>query len=120
MSQEDEQAPSQKKALAGQIIAVDKEGYLQHLSDWSRAVAENIALEEGITLSDEHWQVIDVLREFYQTFDTSPAMRPLVKYVGLKLGKEKASSIYLLTLFPPSPAKIASKIAGLPRPTNCL
>ncbi|MGS2716585.1 TusE/DsrC/DsvC family sulfur relay protein [Eionea flava] len=116
----DEHSASQTKTLAGQRIETDKEGYLRHLADWSRAVAESIAVEEGITLTDEHWQVIEVLREFYQTFDTSPAMRPFVKYIGLKLGKEKANSIYLLTLFPPSPAKIASKIAGLPRPTNCL
>jgi tRNA 2-thiouridine synthesizing protein E len=50
----------------------------------------------------------------------SPAMRALVKYTEKKLGPEKGRSIYLLNLFPPSPAKVASKIAGLPRPTNCL
>jgi tRNA 2-thiouridine synthesizing protein E len=47
-------------------------------------------------------------------------MRPLVKYIGQRLGKEKGNSIYLLQLFPGSPAKLASKIAGLPRPENCL
>ena len=47
-------------------------------------------------------------------------MRILVKQVGLQLGKEKGTSLYLLQLFPGSPAKIASKIAGLPKPTNCL
>jgi tRNA 2-thiouridine synthesizing protein E len=109
-----------EKSLAGKVIAVDKEGYLRNLSDWSEDVASAIAIEESITLSSDHWDVIHLLREFYQTFEISPAMRPLVKYVGVRLGKEKANSIYLLRLFPPSPAKIASKIAGLPRPTNCL
>jgi tRNA 2-thiouridine synthesizing protein E len=109
-----------EKLLAGKNIAVDKEGYLRNLSDWSEDVASAIAIEESITLCNEHWDIIHLLREFYQSFEISPAMRPLVKYVGIKLGKEKANSIYLLRLFPPSPAKIASKIAGLPRPTNCL
>ncbi|MFT7388356.1 MAG: tRNA 2-thiouridine synthesizing protein E [Candidatus Endobugula sp.] len=109
-----------EKMLAGKMISVDKEGYLRNLSEWSEDVASAVALAEGITLSKDHWGIIHLLREFYQTFEVSPAMRPLVKYIGIKLGKEKANSIYLLRLFPPSPAKIASKIAGLPRPTNCL
>jgi len=47
-------------------------------------------------------------------------MRPLVKFVGQELGKDKGNSMYLLTLFPGSPAKLGSKIAGLPKPENCL
>ena len=47
-------------------------------------------------------------------------MRALVNYVRLKLGPDKGRSIYLLKLFPGSPAKIGSKIAGLPKPANCL
>lgn len=108
------------KPLAGKNIEVDKEGHLRNLEDWSEEVAEFIAQEEGIQLTQEHWTVVHLLREFYHTFELSPAMRPLVKYVGIHLGKDKANSIYLLGLFPPSPARIASKIAGLPRPANCL
>jgi tRNA 2-thiouridine synthesizing protein E len=111
---------SNTKQLAGKKIDVDKEGYLRNLDDWSEEIAECIAQEESIHLTEDHWAVIHLLREFYHTFDVSPAMRPLVKYVGIHLGKEKANSIYLLTLFPPSPARISSKIAGLPRPANCL
>ncbi len=102
------------------IIATDSEGYLQEISDWSEEVASIIADEENITLTQDHWEIILLLRQFYQEFDLSPAMRPLIKYVTLHLGKEKGNSIYLLQLFPESPAKIASKIAGLPRPANCL
>ena len=47
-------------------------------------------------------------------------MRPLVKYIGQELGKDKGSSLYLLSLFPGSPARLASKLAGLPKPDNCL
>lgn len=100
--------------------AFDTEGFLRNLEDWSPAVAEQIASAEGIGLSDDHWEVISVLRDYYQTFDASPAMRALVKFCRQQLGDEKGSSLYLLTLFPGSPAKVGSKIAGLPKPDNCL
>ena len=98
----------------------DKDGYLLHFADWTTDIAEIIARNEGIDLSPAHWQVIDALREFYTRFEQSPAMRPLVKYIAQTLGADKGNSIYLLQLFPGSPAKIASKIAGLPRPEHCL
>ncbi len=101
-------------------INVDNEGFLKNLSDWSPDVANQIANNEGITLSDDHWEVITILREFYLTYEISPAMRIFVKSVKEQLGERKGNSIHLLNLFPGSPAKIASKIAGLPKPTNCL
>ena len=101
-------------------VALDPEGYLVKLEEWSPAVAEALASEEGITLSEEHWEVIDVLRDFYRRFELAPAMRPLVKAVGRALGEEKGRSIHLMRLFPGSPAKLAARIAGLPKPTHCL
>ncbi len=100
-------------------IPTDKNGYLLNLEQWTPAVAEQLAKAEDIRLSDAHWEVISVLRAFYQEYSVSPAMRILVKQVGMALGTEKGKSIYLMQLFPPSPAKIVSKIAGLPRPDNC-
>ncbi|MFT4518845.1 MAG: tRNA 2-thiouridine synthesizing protein E [Halioglobus sp.] len=101
-------------------IAYDKEGFLQDLQDWSPEIAEQIARQEAIVLTDDHWAILNVLRDYYIEFDSSPAMRPLVKYCGLKLGADKGKSIYLMSLFPGSPAKLGSKIAGLPKPDNCL
>ena len=106
--------------INGQSIALDNEGYLRNLSDWNPSVAEHIAQQEGLTLSDAHWEIISLLRDFYQTFEMSPAMRPLVKAVTKELGPDKGKSIYLMSLFPGSPPKLAAKIAGLPKPTNCL
>jgi len=100
--------------------AFDKEGFLRELSDWNREVAHQIALRENLTLNAEHWEIVELLREYYREFDSSPAMRALVKYCALKLGPEKGRSIYLMGLFPGSPAKLGSKIAGLPKPDNCL
>jgi tRNA 2-thiouridine synthesizing protein E len=100
--------------------AFDSEGFLRQLDRWSPDVARQIAAAEQMELTDGHWELIELLREYYREFDSSPAMRPLVKYCRLKLGADKGRSIYLMTLFPGSPAKIGSKIAGLPKPDNCL
>lgn len=106
--------------LSQSKVALDPEGYLAKLEEWSTEVAESIATEEGIALTDEHWEVINVLRDFYRRFEQAPAMRPLVKAVGKALGEEKGRSIHLMRLFPGSPAKLAARIAGLPKPTHCL
>lgn len=103
-----------------QLPAQDKEGYLVNLSDWREDVAIALAADEGLALEPAHWQVIHLLREFYQATETSPAMRPLVTLVKEQLGAERGSSVYLMRLFGGSPAKTVAKIAGLPRPTNCL
>ncbi|MCB1845975.1 MAG: TusE/DsrC/DsvC family sulfur relay protein [Halieaceae bacterium] len=100
--------------------AFDREGFLRSLEDWTPEVAEQIAAREQLVLTDAHWEVIRLLRDYYREFDSSPAMRPLVKYCALKLGADKGRSIYLLSLFPGSPAKLGSKLAGLPKPDNCL
>lgn len=102
------------------IPETDKDGFLANLDDWNNAVADELAASEGISLTEAHWEILNALRSFYQEFDVSPAMRPLSKYLKQHLGADKASSIYLLQLFPGSPAKVAAKIAGLPRPENCL
>ncbi|QIL89111.1 TusE/DsrC/DsvC family sulfur relay protein [Microbulbifer sp. SH-1] len=106
--------------IEGCEIPLDKEGFLRNLNDWNPQVAEALAAQENIVLTEDHWDVIRLLQDFYREFELSPAMRPLVKYVAQYLGPEKGRSIFLMQLFPPSPAKIGSKIAGLPKPTNCL
>lgn len=106
--------------VGGVAIATDKEGYLTNLEQWSTEVANLLAQQEGIELSAAHWEIVHLLRQFYATYQLSPAMRPLVKYIQQQLGTDKGKSLYLLQLFPGSPAKLAAKIAGLPRPTNCM
>lgn len=104
----------------GRDIALDKEGFLVDLDNWSETLAEELARMEGIEYTNGHREVVLALRAFYARYQLSPAMRPLVRYIGQELGPEKGRSIYLLKLFPGSPAKLASKIAGLPKPDNCL
>ena len=79
-----------------------------------------LAASDAVELTDAHWEIIGILREFYAATEVAPAMRPFVKLVRERLGQDKGNSIYLMELFGASPAKTAAKWAGLPRPTNCL
>lgn len=78
--------------LDGKNIPLDKDGYLLDLNDWSVDVAQALAEQAGIELSPEHWEILDLLRDFYQEFQLSPATRPLIKYTALKLGSIKATA----------------------------
>ena len=101
-------------------LAVDKEGFLLNLSDWSKQAAQQLAAAEQVTLSPDHWLVIDALRDHYDRTELSLANRALVKLCRTQLGERFGSSAMLMELFGGSPAKTAAKIAGLPRPANCL
>ncbi|OWO84569.1 sulfurtransferase TusE [Photorhabdus luminescens] len=104
----------------GQEIETDAQGYLKNSSDWQEAIALLLAEQEEITLTEQHWEVIRFIRDFYKEFNTSPAIRMLVKAIAQKYGEEKGNSRYLYRLFPKGPAKQATKIAGLPKPVKCI
>ena len=103
-----------------QQIAVDKAGYLLNVEDWQPELALIIAQGENIDMDENRWEVVNFVRDFYLEFNTSPAIRALVKAMEKKFGPEKGNSRYLHRLFPKGPAKQATKIAGLPKPAKCL
>ncbi|HAY41818.1 MAG TPA: sulfurtransferase TusE [Gammaproteobacteria bacterium] len=99
---------------------VDEEGFLVNLGDWTREIAEQMAKDDDIVLAEEHWQVIDFLREYFDEYQIAPAVRVLTKAIGKKFGKEKGNSKYLYSLFPYGPGKQGCRFAGLPKPTGCI
>ncbi len=104
----------------GATIEADEEGYLVDLSVWNPDLAVLIAEDEKIVMNDEHWEVVNFLREYYDEYQIAPAIRVLVKAMKKKFGGDKGSNKYLYELFPYGPAKQACKIAGLPKPTGCV
>jgi len=104
----------------GKSYETDEEGYLANLNEWDPAVAEAMANAEDVKLTDEHWEIINFLREYYEEYQIAPAVRVLTKAVGKRLGKDKGNSKYLYELFPYGPGKQACKYAGLPKPTGCV
>jgi tRNA 2-thiouridine synthesizing protein E len=104
----------------GKSLALDEHGFLIDRQQWTHEVAESLAKHQGITLTDAHWEIIHLVQQFRRDYQLSPAMRPFVNFIKRELGAEKGNSVYLLKLFPGSPAKISSLIAGIPKPDNCL
>lgn len=98
----------------------DTDGFLLDAQSWNKALAEALAQDVNIELTDAHWEVVFAMREFYEKFDFAPPMRAFCKFLKTQLGSDKSRSMYLLTLFPDSPTKLVAKIAGLPKPDHCL
>ncbi|WP_261817394.1 TusE/DsrC/DsvC family sulfur relay protein [Vibrio gallicus] len=101
-------------------IETDTEGYLLNFQEWEEGMIQVLAEQEGIELTDAHLEVVHFVRAFYLEFNTSPAVRMLVKAIEKAHGPEKGNSKYLFKLFKQGPAKQATKLAGLPKPAKCL
>ncbi|HCH51215.1 MAG TPA: sulfurtransferase TusE [Proteus sp.] len=104
----------------GQKIETDSHGYLNNSNEWTEEMVPILAEQEEIELTEQHWEIIRFVRQFYLEFNTSPAIRMLVKALSQKYGEEKGNSRYLYRLFPKGPAKQATKLAGLPKPVKCI
>jgi TusE/DsrC/DsvC family sulfur relay protein len=101
------------KEIAGITVTVTEDGYLTDPSQWKREVAEAIAAEEGITLTDAHWKVIDFLKKDYEATGALASIRRINKTGGIPTKEFYA-------LFPDGPLKKAARIAGLSRPASCV
>lgn len=98
----------------------DADGFLVDWTTWNETISVAIAEAEGIVLTESHWEIIRLSRDFYTAFDHAPSQRPLARYIKAQLGPDKAASIYLMQLFGQSPAKMVARLSGLPKPKNCL
>ncbi len=100
--------------INGQQVEIDEDGFIVNPEQWDENVAAYFCKDEGIEeLTDEHWKVINYLRDYYQQFEVAPMIRKLCKETGCNLKK-------IYELFPSGPAKGACKVAGLPKPTGCV
>ena len=99
---------------------LDADGFLADWSTWNEEVAAILAAAAGLELDSCRLEVVLVLRDYFRKHGHSPAMRAMVSLVRRELGTGKGRSVYLLRLFPESPARVAARIAGLPRPEHCL
>ena len=102
------------KDIAGVAVAVDGEGFFEDPDQWTEAMAPELARDEGIDpLTEDHWRVIKFMRHEYREKGSGPTVRALGKTSGVSV-KE------LYQLFPKGPAKVAAKIAGIPKPRGCV
>jgi tRNA 2-thiouridine synthesizing protein E len=99
----------------GKVLEATENGYLVSPDDWTREVAEAIAAAEGITLTPDHWDVIDFLREaYFERNGEQPNNRAILKAMQEKWPDRKVENKTLFDLYPGNPSKQAGKIAGLP------
>ncbi len=101
-------------------LEITKDGFLINKEDWTKEIAEKIATEEGIILTEQHWEIIFFIQEYYAEYSLTPIMRILGKAISKKLDENKGKSRYLYSLFPEVPIKQAARIAGLPKPPSCI
>ena len=104
----------------GKSYEIDDDGYLVDWQQWNENIATHMAKEEGIDLTEEHWEIIRFLRDYFQKYQIAPMIKILNKEIGKTMGKEKGNTKYLYQLYPAGPAKQACKYAGLPKPTGCV
>ena len=95
-------------------IEVDEDGFMQEPDKWNEEVAKALATTEGVNdLTEEHWKLVNYLRNYFLQFGVAPMIRKLCKETGFDLKKVYA-------LFPSGPAKGACNVAGLAKPTGCV
>jgi tRNA 2-thiouridine synthesizing protein E len=104
----------------GRQLALDEHGHLQNRKDWSEAVAVHLAALDKLELTDIHWLVIGILRDYYDEYGIEPPMRALVSLMKANDAKAHANSLELYRLFPEGPARQGSRYAGLPIPLSCI
>lgn len=101
-----------EKTYAGTNVLCSEQGYLTEMDQWTKPVGEAIAAEEGIAMTERHWEVIDYLRN---------QQRQEVALTIRKIGKSGVTTIKeFYALFPDGPLKKASRIAGIPKPVSCI
>lgn len=109
-------APARVVRVADRDIATDAEGYLLDLSDWSEAFACAQARREGLLLTDEHWQVIRFLREYFHAHGVQAQVRAMIRHFAQAWGPERGNNHHLHDLFPVGgPQKQGNRVAGLLR-----
>lgn len=99
--------------INGTTVSTNDDGFMTDHSQWNKEIAVAMAAEEGITLTDDHWKVLDYILADYAEKGVIPGMRRMNKVGGIPT-KE------LYALFPGGPIKKAARISGLPKPASCV
>jgi len=103
-----------KLLVDGQEVLTDQEGYILDMDAWSEGFARAQAAKESLTLSNEHWQVIHFIREYYEDHNVQAQVRDMVKHFRAAWGPDRGNSRYLHDLFPMGgPQKQGNRIAGV-------
>lgn len=98
--------------LAGNKVNLTEDGYLEDFSQWTKEIGTELAKQEGIEMTDRHWEVIKWIQEQVKA-DNALSVRGIKKSGVLDIKEFYA-------LFPGGPLKLSTKIAGVPKPKSCI
>ncbi len=102
--------------VEGRPIETDQEGYIQNMDHWSTDFALALATQEGLALTEEHWEVIAFIRAYYEQHGTQATVRHMLKHFAPLWGEERGTNHHLHDLFPKGgPQKQGNRLAGLRR-----
>ena len=101
-----------EKVYAGKTVSVTDDGYMSDPNQWSKEIAVEIANEEGLSLTDKHFEVIEFIRE-----KTAKGEALTIRSIG-KSGIIDTKGFY--ELFPCAPLNKATRIAGIAKPSSCV
>ncbi|MGE5242589.1 MAG: TusE/DsrC/DsvC family sulfur relay protein [Bacteroidota bacterium] len=105
-----------KLLVNGGEIETDSEGYILHMDEWSEDYVRALAQQEGLALTDEHWEVVRFLRQFFQEHGVQANVREMIKHFRKVWGPERGNNLYLHRIFPRGgPQKQGNRLAGLLR-----
>ncbi|WXT99760.1 MAG: Sulfurtransferase TusE [Catillopecten margaritatus gill symbiont] len=103
--------------IDGNNIELDSEGYLTEPDQWTPNTALELAKLENLELTDEHWMILNLMRNFYNEEGVIPDVRHIFKQMGVDLNiSKKEAKAKLFTLFPYGYVQQACKISGMRRP----
>ena len=97
-------------------IATDDDGFLLDPDDWDEEIANNIANQNNLSLTGDHWKLIYFIREYYEEHGSVPELRKILKIIKNELGEDKATRMYVYKLFPFGYGQQGCKIAGMRQP----
>lgn len=104
----------------GSELGLDRHGHLADPARWSPEVARAFAMRDGVPLVDQHWAVLELLREYHAEFGIEPPMRALLQRLRVRLDDPGLGSRDLYQWFPEGPVRQGSRWAGLPIPLSCI
>lgn len=106
--------------VGGHRLETDEEGFLLDPSEWNLAVAQTIAQQEQLELTEPRWEIVQFVRDYFEQHHSVPEARVLLKELAERHGKDQATRKYLYALFPYGYGQQACKIAGMRKPRKLM
>lgn len=106
--------------MTDDLPQLDADGHLVNLDDWNHTTAQHLADSLDVQLTDWHWTILAAMQQFYRDYGYAPATRPLIRYLQQNVSPEISNAMLMQGFNTGLVARHVSRVAGLPKPANCL